>query len=189
MEESSFPIKKKVGRPKKVVTEVPNESLPGEVVSLTTEVPKKRGRPRKVTADPPSDDTPPCVSELEPSIPADTPKVKTKKRRHQNEPDKAAWGRIVGNVSREIIPGQRLPQNRVVMQRYHTMRAMYSTSTTIASYANKLCDEILLVWKRAGIPTKERKTCVTRLNDLLSSCYRKRCRDMKNGSKEATQVY
>ena len=88
MEESSFPVKKKVGRPKKVDTEFQNESLPGEVVSLTTEVPKKRGRARKVTSNPPSDDTPPCVSELDPSIPADTPKVKTKERRHQNEPGK-----------------------------------------------------------------------------------------------------
>lgn len=177
-EASSLPTKRKVGRPKKLITESPREQ--------TTEVPRKRGRPRKVITTPPSDETPPCVSEVELSqdIPASTPQMKPKKRRHQNEPDKAKWGRIVGNVPRDIIPGQRLPTKRVVMQRYHTINPFCSSSTTIPAYAKQLYDEILPIWKKAGIPTKCRKTCVQRLNDLLSSWVAKRCRDMKSGSEE-----
>ena len=176
-EASSLPTKKKVGRPKKLIAESPREK--------TTEVPRKRGRPRKVITNPPSDETPPCVSEVDLSqdIPASTPQMKTKKRR-QNEPDKVKWGRIIGNVPRDIIPGQRLPTKRVVMQRYHTINPFCSSSTTIPAYAKQLYDEILPIWKKAGIPTKCRKTCVKRLNDLLSSWVKKRCRDMKSDSEE-----
>ena len=118
-------------------------------------------------------------------LPADQVQSKSQKRkRHRDEPDKAAWGRIVGNVPRYIMPGQRLPTNRVVMQRYHTMRAMCNNRTTIPEYAHQLYNEIFPIWGKASIPTVDQKICITRLSGLLSSWSKMRCREMKNCSEQ-----
>ena len=53
-------------------------------------------------------------------------------------------GRIVGNVVREIIATQRLPTNRVIMQR--TMRMSKRNRTTVNEFSLKLYEEILPIW-------------------------------------------
>ena len=66
----------------------------------------------------------------------------------------------MGNVVREIIPTQRLPTNRVIMQR--TMRMSKRNRTTVNEFSLKLY---------ANIPTVNKK----RLTTLLSSWSKQDC--------------
>ena len=99
----------------------------------------KRGRPRKVEKDPEA--TKSKQSKSHPS----TSKSRSKTR---DVPKKDVWVRIVGNISRDLIPAQRLPTNRVVMQRYSSMRKENIDSPySLNEYANRLYKEILPIWE------------------------------------------
>ena len=146
MEDSSEPvvIKKKRGRPRKVVSET-GDSSAEETQPTETSTLKKRGRPRKViseTGDSSVEKTQPTetstskkrgrtrsklvvepeneAADMMDELPESPPisqeetiasSAKTPKKRHRKLPDKTTWGRIVGNVSRDVMPGQRLPTN------------------------------------------------------------------------------
>ena len=155
--------KRKRGRPKKVEDVEPEIDVREEV----RETAKKVGRPRKVLS------TPDKTIESD-EYPDESPKATPKIRKHRDLPDKTVWGRVVGSASHDIIPCQRLPTNRVIMQRYRSMQVGGPRGTTMNDYANRLYDEILPIWKRAHIPTVEKKTFISRLVKLLSS-WREKC--------------
>ena len=175
--------RKKRGRPKKLVCPLSVEEEPVESSGT-----KKMGRPRKVVTLEPTETEMMSNEVIEhdplPEEVKSSSSAKIVKKRNRDQPDKSLWGRIVGNVPRDIMPSQRLPTNRVVMQRYHTMRAMSNNRTTLNDDANMLYEEILPIWKRANICTVERKTCIERLVLLLKSWKGKYIRDMTEGSEE-----
>jgi len=104
------------------------------------------------------------------------------KVKKQKQPDKVVWGRLVGNVVRDVLPSQRLPTNRVVMQRYHTMKHNVTNRTTLAEYTNMLYREVLPIWEKSNIPILGKKVCTTRIIRLLESWDKQRCRIMEPGS-------
>ena len=86
----------------------------------------------------------------------------------------------MGNVVREIIPTQRLPTNRVIIQR--TMRMSKRNRTTVNEFSLKLYEAILQIWQKANIPTVNKKNCVKRLTTLLSSWSKQDCCKLGPGS-------
>ena len=101
--------------------------------------------------------------------------AKIPRKRHWNVPDKSVWGRIVGNVAREIILTQRLPTNHAIMQCYNTMRMSKSNRTTVNEFALKPYEEILPIWQKANNPTMNKNNCVKRLTTLLSFWSKQDC--------------
>ena len=151
-------VKKKRGRPKKLSSDTHASDV--EEVVEPTKI-RKRGRPKKTQATENEHEVKTAKESTEghplPPREMTSSSAKVIKKRKRNQPNKTAWGRIVGNVPRNVMPGQRLPQNRVVMQRYHTMRAIKNNRTTLVDYANELYEEILPIWKKPIYQLLKRK--------------------------------
>ena len=130
--------------------------LPGKLDAR----PKKVHLPSLLLNDPPTETEADPI--LNPSV-----VVGTKSRSMRNK--QSAWARIVGDTVREVIPSHRLPTNRIVMQRYNTLKDKYPLRTDVKIIAEELYSEILAIWEKAGIPTVDKKTCLVRLVRLLCS--------------------
>ena len=79
------------------------------------------------------------------------------------------WHQIVGSKDRECIPSNRLPTNRVIMQRYRTMRMKLQQNTQVRTFAVDLQKEIAEVWEKANIPMKTEKATKEAITRLLNS--------------------
>ena len=170
--------KRKRGRPKKTDTDVVDvvQKCPGTENERRA---RKVGRPRKVLVKSPLPLEDPPPSHADPN-PISSVAVTSKSRSLRSK--KLNWARVVGDTVREIIPSQRLPTNRIVLQRYHTLKNEYPLRTDVNILAERLYGEVLTIWERAGIPTVEKKTCLLRLVRLLCSWKTENCRMLKEGS-------
>ena len=110
-------------------------------------------------------------------------KPPNKKQRNRDLPNKTQWINIIGN-SIDVIPNQRLPTNRVIMQRYNLLRTQSNNRTSIYSFSESLYNEIIPIWIKANIPTVDKKTCVKRISALLESWGKQECRKMVVGSEK-----
>ena len=106
---------------------------------------------------------------------------KPKQKQKTKRPVKTKWFEIIG-PSREFIPTNRLPTNRVVMQRYDNLRCTESTSTNLHEYATQLFFEIKSIWEKTTLPILDQRTCVRRIEVLLKSWNNELCRMMVLGS-------
>ncbi len=179
-EPSNEVVKRTVGRPKKV-REVRLELEEGEPSNEA--VKRKVGRPKKVrsndevtttkrTEHPEKNDT---NNELEIS--------RIRKQKKRDIPKKAQWLRIVGSFRGSFIPTQRLPTNRVVLQRFDMLRDSMTNKTSTHEFAELLYLEIIPIWQKANIPVVVKKHCVWRIEELIKSWRNKNCRKMIEGSK------
>ena len=168
---------KKRGRPPKLVSS--NECT----VELNI-VKRKRGRPRKEKDE--SAELARKQSEVTENYDeeAEVVRLPVKKRGRGNKPAKSQWKRIVGTLPGDIIPTQRLPQNRVVLQRYSMLRDVMLPGTSIRELSDALYDEILPIWIKANIPRVERDVSVRRIERLIESWKSMNCRKMVAGSVE-----
>lgn len=103
------------------------------------------------------------------------------KQKSRDLPVRSKWREIIG-PSREIIPKIRLPTNRVVMQRYDYIRSNTTNNVSTPEYATGLFHEIKPIWKQTTLPILDEKTCVRRLEVLLSSWCKENGRKMVLGS-------
>ena len=78
----------------------------------------------------------------------------TKCRSSKHCPAQVLWNQIVGSKERVCIPSNRLPTNRVIMQRFHTMK-MGCPKNTPCSFANELYQEIIVLWEKANVPNRK----------------------------------
>lgn len=74
-------------------------------------------------------------------------------QRFRNFPTKSKWCDMTGfpQIGTDIIPTQRLPTNRVIMQRYATLPATYNSKMSMIQVADILYKEILPIWQRTNI--------------------------------------
>ena len=107
-----------------------------------------------------------------------------KKQMKWDLPSKPQWKRIVGTLPGYIIPSQRLPTNRVILQRFDILRSSMSTQTSTHTFSALLYDEILPIWRKANIPVVERRLCLYRLEELIKSWTKNNCRKMVEGSEK-----
>ena len=185
---------KKRGRPRKEVEVIENPENTEEDQNSSS---KRRGRPRKkVKVTENSEETEinqdldrsrkelrsKAVSE---STGGTADKVGSKEKVKQLKrdlPSKSQWKRIIGTLPGYIIPTQRLPFNRVVLQRFAILRESMSNSTSTHTFSELLYDEILPIWKKANIPVVEKRLCLYRLEELIKSWTKNNCRKMVEGS-------
>ena len=104
------------------------------------------------------------------------------KKKRAYEPSREKWLAIVG-PSLDILPRKCLPTNRVVMQRYKALSIQFPRKN-YSFYAETLYGEVKDIWTRTNIPLAEKRTCTKRIERLLESWQRNRCRDTDEGSKE-----
>lgn len=102
----------------------------------------------------------------EPSTSSQPSKCRSSKRL---SPAQNLWNELVGTKLRDCIPSHRLPTNRVVMQRYRSMRTGFPQKTPVRSFAGDLCREVAQVWDKANIPIKTEKAAIQTITRLLSS--------------------
>lgn len=69
-----------------------------------------------------------------------------------------SWDRAVGE-SINVIPANKLPTLKTVLQRYRGLR-IEEHSVSVYNLAARITDEVLVVWGRARVPTKKRDNCV-----------------------------
>ena len=84
-------------------------------------------------------------------------------------PAQLLWNDIVGSKERLCIPAIRLPTNRIILQRYHTVKLALSKSTSVRSLDSKIYLEVASVWTKANVPMKTEKACIEVLVRLLGS--------------------
>ena len=83
-------------------------------------------------------------------------------------PAQLLWNELVGQ-DRECIPSNRLPTNRVIMQRYKSLKGTLPQSTPVRTFAKQLYEEVAKVWAKANIPIKSQKAVVESVTRLLLS--------------------
>ena len=64
------------------------------------------------------------------------------------------WKDLIGLEERLCIPVLRRPTNRVIIQRYNTLKSTVPMSTPVRSIASQIYVEVHSVWSKANIPTK-----------------------------------
>ena len=81
------------------------------------------------------------------------------------------WNDIIGIENRNCIPANKLPTNRIIMQRYHTMRNGTWTpkNAPVRPFAVTIFEEVKNIWDKANVPMKAKKACVEHLVRLLTS--------------------
>lgn len=84
-------------------------------------------------------------------------------------PAQVLWNELIGPQTRTCIPANKLPTNRVIMQRYSTMKSAHTRSTPVVFFASQLYDEVVDVWEKANIPVKNKKAATQSLTRLLQS--------------------
>ena len=173
--------KRKRGRPKKAEVEVVD--VVQKVADVENKEPtRKVGRPKKMDVPIPSiDDSATSQTKTDPNL---NPSVAVGSKSRSLRSKQLVWARIVGDTVREVIPSQRLPKNRIIMQRYNTIKDNYPLRTDVQVIAEELYSEILAIWEKAGIPTLDKETCMVRLVRLLRSWKDQGCRFLKEGSEK-----
>ena len=143
--------------------------------------PKKRGRPAT------------AASSFNQDGQKTIPPLKTRKSTNQSAFVKKSniWMKLVGDKTIDKFPHTKLPTNRLVLLRYHTIKKEVSTtqlsasSASIYKYSEILFHELKPIWDKAFIPMMPDRTCISRIQTLLSSWTTQNCRKMKEGSKKA----
>ena len=173
--------KRKRGRPKKAEVEVVD--VVQKVADVENKEPaRKVGRPKKMDVPIPSiDDSATSQTKTDPNL---NPSLAVGSKSRSLRSKQLVWARIVGDTVREVIPSQRLPKNRIIMQRYNTIKDNYPLRTDVQVIAEELYSEILAIWEKTGIPTLDKETCMVRLVRLLRSWKDQGCRFLKEGSEK-----
>ena len=97
------------------------------------------------------------------------------------------WTELVGNEALDAFPVTKLPNNRAVMRRYHTLKSDSHPQTSNHDFACTILLELKEIWSRAYIPIVSDKACLWRIKQLLDSWKVKRCRSMTTGSAKETK--
>ena len=92
------------------------------------------------------------------------------------------WTEIVGDGMLHKFPGTKLPNNRTVMLRFHTLTCNSSYETSHYQQTQTIFSELKEIWDRSYIPMVSEKACIARIKRLLDSWKLKNCRLMKTGS-------
>ena len=81
------------------------------------------------------------------------------------------WDIVIGQYDRKCLPANKLPTNRVIMQRYQTLRleSAVPNKAEIRPFANTIANELMEIWGKANVSTKPRKACVEHIVRLISS--------------------
>ena len=68
------------------------------------------------------------------------------------------WDIVIGQYDRKCLPANKLPTNRVIMQRYQTLRleSGVPNKAEIRPFANTIADELMEIWGKANVSTKPR---------------------------------
>ena len=97
------------------------------------------------------------------------------------------WTELIGNEALDVFPVTKLPNNRAVMRRYHTLKSDSHAQTSNHDFACIIFLEFKEIWSRAYIPIVSDKACIKRIKKLLNSWKVKNCRDMTTGSTKETE--
>ena len=92
---------------------------------------------------------------------ADNPVMSTRKKFL----DCQIWNNLVGSPL-EILPQTKLPQNKVILQRYLSLRSQYPTDK-VSSLVSILYTEVTDIWRLARIHTLEEKKCKSIIKNLI----------------------
>ena len=92
---------------------------------------------------------------------ADNPVMSTRKKFL----DCQIWNNLVGSPP-EILPQTKLPKNKVILQRYLSLRSQYPTDK-VSSLVSILYTEVTDIWRLARIHTLEEKKCKRIIKNLI----------------------
>ena len=95
--------------------------------------------------------------------PAKKPKLAIKTRK--NFQDSKVWNDLAG-IPIDFFPLTKLPKNRVVLQRYLSLRRAFPKKQTFL-LVNTLHSEVKEIWKAARIPTLSDKLCKKKIRGLI----------------------
>ena len=101
--------------------------------------------------------------------PASGPTSSKKSKRHSSYQE--LWNNAIGKHNPQCIPTNRLPTNRVIMQRYHTLKTESGIAKTsqVRPFACIIIDKLMNIWAKAKVLTKDRKACVEQILRLINS--------------------
>ncbi len=116
-------------------------------------------------------------------------KLKKAKIYKHFSPAQMLWNELIGPQNRDCIPSNRLPSNRIVMQRFSSMKALHPKNTPLCFYATTIYEEVAVVWQKANIPMKSEKAAIEQILRLLQSWgkFQAGANKSKPGSKQYVQ--
>ena len=92
------------------------------------------------------------------------------------------WKLVVGSPILENFPATKLPTKKLVIQRYNTLRMSQPSVTSSYWYAETIFCELKPIWEKSNIPIVDDKVCKIRIQTIIQSWNKKRCRSMKSQS-------
>ena len=81
------------------------------------------------------------------------------------------WDTALGS-SLEVLPMNKLPVVRAVLRRYRCLRIL-EPRTSISKLANRISQEVKVIWDRAGTPTVSLRGCPKRVEAAVNLWYSK----------------
>ncbi len=96
-------------------------------------------------------------------------KLKKAKTYKRFSPAQMLWNELIGPQNRDCIPSNRLPSNRIVMQRFSSMKALHPKNTPLRFYATTIYEEVAVVWQKANISMKSEKAAIEHILRLLQT--------------------